>query len=429
MKNHLKDRTSVILTLLVGILLTLGLLPSFTALSSSIYHVFPMAQKFLGPLNALKVGIPIFIFYFLIHRKRFPQILFRSLVIIYGLLLFFGGISLIRCGFPSAATRELAIMSFGMLAAVAFYLLPHLYQKRVLGAWLGITVLSIVIDIFTPNLLDWFYQNLFDPQTRALDQDEVGSWVLTGFFGRQSLGKILSWLPWLFLVYFFPNQNSKNQAKWWGTAVLLLSWSAAGILATSQRGPLAALLGGVGVFGLHQILVRKNQKLALLSLGLILLSGVVTWVFVPKEVFETRVISLFYSEPESRHQKIARGTFEYRKRIWDASLDTIRSHPFGNACISLEHFQKYHVNSQAHSHNLFMEQFRSRGWIWGIFHFLLWVWILVGVWRSKNLTDSFLLGGLVTFFLGSMLDHPWIVLNHSVLISIFLILGLERRKK
>ena len=104
------------------------------------------------------------------------------------------------------------------------------------------------------------------------------------------------------------------------------------------------------------------------------------------------------------------------------SLDAIREYPLGNACLPKSFFTERKI-SEAHSHNLFLEQFRSRGWIWGLLHLGLWLLAGFAFFRRSDARASAYLAVLTAIFICGFVDHPWFVLNQAIVLGAVLVDG------
>src|SRR5690606_37493170 len=101
---------------------------------------------------------------------------------------------------------------------------------------------------------------------------------------------------------------------------------------------------------------------------------------------------------------------KFRVGMAAASLESIRENFWGDACIPKEFFSSRGLN-EAHSHSLFLEQFRSRGWVWGAIHLLLWLIAGLSFFRGSDLRSSAYLAAFTAIFVSGLVDHPWFVLN------------------
>ena len=102
------------------------------------------------------------------------------------------------------------------------------------------------------------------------------------------------------------------------------------------------------------------------------------------------------------------------------SLEQIATQPLGNACITEEKFRERGL-TVTHAHNLFLQQFVGRGWLWGIAHFLLWIWAFTRALRSRRIEGHAWAAACISMSVGGLFDHPWFVLNHSILLCIVLL--------
>ncbi len=406
---------------LVTWVLALGILPSFTALSTEIINAYPGLGKYLGPLNPLKIALPILIGFVWLHRKAIPKKLTKILVASFAIGSVASVIAALGCQTSVAIFyREWFVMILGCLAGMCFLLLPKKNVKKIVLVWAVIVFGSGLLEVIAPSSIQWLYAHLFDPNTQEGDFREVGRSVLTGVFGRQSMAKLLSWIPWLLVLVFWNRPRANN--RW---LVVLVVVGFASIFGTSQRGPFLAALMGCLVFAGHQFWINKNKRHAAWGVGVFALSIVLSFVVTPRDIWAPRVKSLVGApaKPRDEVQRIAEGNIRIRQQITAFSFQQIARHPLGNACIAQEEFDLAGL-PVAHSHNLFLEQFRSRGWIWGLVHAGLWAVAFWGAWRSRGPLGSTLSGALATVLIGGVFDHPWWVLNHAMILGIFLVSGL-----
>ncbi|MBY0472077.1 hypothetical protein K2X30_13000 [bacterium] len=406
---------------LVTWVLALGILPSFTALSTEIIHAYPGLGKYLGPLNPLKIALPILIGFVWLHRKAIPKKLTKILVASFAIGSVASVIAALGCQTSVAIFyREWFVMIVGCLAGICFLLLPRENVKKIVLVWAVIVFGSGLLEVIAPSSIQWLYAHLFDPNTQEGDFREVGRSVLTGVFGRQSMAKLLSWIPWL-LVLVFWNKPRKNNR--WVFVFGVLAF--ASILGTSQRGPFGAALCGLAVFAAHQFWINKNKRHAVWGVGAIGATVVLSFILVPQDIWSPRVKSLVGAPAKEtdRAQKVAEENIDIRREMWAFSFRRIAMHPLGNACITSVEFNTARI-PMSHSHNIILEQFRSRGFIWGTVHFALWILACWGAWHSKGVLGSALSGALATVLVGGMVDHPWWVLNHAMVLGIFFVSGL-----
>jgi hypothetical protein len=416
---------SALVTAVAAGIIALGILPSLTALSAGLRESVPAVARYFGPLNPLKLGAPVL----LLHVWLFRQSLPRTLLWVLGGAIAVGtGSTLIAagaCGFPPEILREWSVIVLGLVAALSLALQPRVLQVGILLVWAAVIYGSTLLEVSLPASIDWLYAEVFDPNTRALDIAETGRRVLTGVFGRQSLAKLLAWTPWLLLAYSAaPGHATRRWLKpvLWGLAVV----STGAILATSQRGPFVGALAGWIAFVLYHGVRLRNRKLAWLAAGALLVSLAATAVLVPRPLLETRVRSLLgVSRPDDSFAKQADAHRSFRVAMTLFSLKTIATHPLGNACISDQEFLEAGISHFNHSHNIVLQQFRERGWAWGLCHLALWLAAILGAWKLRSEAGAALVAGLVTVLALGMFDHPWFVLNHSMMMWALMIPGVS----
>ncbi len=404
-------------TVFIACILAVGILPSFTALSTSLYSDFPNASKYFGPLNVLKLYAP-FVLFFLWRERRVYSKKFWT---IYGALLGLGTvcslIAWIPCGFPSSEIRDWGVIALGTLYSLAFLALPKRHLHAVLTTWTILVGGTALLQLIWPASIDWLYGHIFDPQTPLIDLEQTRTRALSGVFSRQSLAKLLSWIPWLALAY-----SLTPKSKGWVTlaAGVLCIFATGAILGTTQRGPFLAGIAAWLVFTAHQSFRVRDHAIALVGAASVAISLLLMALIVPTDLirerfaFVGRIGQTRYIDP----------SLVFRSRVTRIALDQIKKRPLGNACISKDIYEDYSVNV-GHSHNLFLQQFVARGWIWGLVHFFLWFAALVGAWRLRTSYGSALAAGLVTVILGGMVDHPWFPLNHAMVLGVLLTLGLS----
>lgn len=401
----------------IAILLSISILPSFTALSTQIYEDFPNLSRYFGPINLLKIYWPVLLYFVFLRRREFPktQRYFLGAFLVLGSLCSF--IAWVPCHFPSTEIRDWMIVVIGAIAAAAFWRLPARQQLWVIKIWMVFVFGTVVLEYLFPYVIDWLYANIFDPQTPKIDLEQARRRVLSGIFSRQSMAKLLSWLPWLALALCF---RHKVRGKWTLLAGGLCIVGSGLTLATGQRGPFVASMLAWGAFALHQSLRKRDHLFAIIGLASLGLSFFLMLVVVPNDFLIER-FKFLGSRPE--HQ-ILDATIEYRREMQRVSIEQIRTHPFGQACVPPEAYAVY-GKEPAHTHSLYLQQFLSRGWIWGLIHLFFWILAAYGAWRSKTDSASAFFAGLVAIMIGGLVDHPWSPLNHALLLMIFLQAGLS----
>jgi len=416
---------------IVTIILALAIVPSFTSFSTKLFLAFPRLSLFSGPLNFLKLGAP-FLFVFLwINRKEIPR---KLSLILLGCLAIGTVATLIasgRCGFPPLVLREWFVTVLGASAACCLLLLPRRFFRVVLGSWLIIVYGSALLDASFPHTVDWLYSNIFDPDTRYYDVMEVGRRALTGIFGRQSMAKFLAWIPWLAAIFIASSRSSFIKSKTNVTLIVLLTiGSFASIMATSQRGPFLAALAGAVAFIVHAAVQLGKKKVAWYgAVGIVLAIGL-SLVVVPRSIYEPRFKSLFglaapmkpdYWPPET----VAEVNKQVRIKMTLFSAKVIAQNPLGHACIPLKDFVANGIYPPGHAHNMFLEQFRTRGWIWGATHLVLVLFGLLSAWKRKDFLGTAATAAMATIVFGGIFDHPWFVLNQSVVLATIIIFSLR----
>jgi hypothetical protein len=405
---------------LVAAILALGILPSLTAPSQALVLAFPRLQSYLGPVNALKLGAPVLLAWVWLRRAELPRAWLP-----YAGALGVGTVATViagvPCGFPQPLVREWAVMLLGSLAALSFLVLPRRQAFFVLGAWAVAIFGGALLDGLAPDATAWLNQNVFDPgAASAYDQTTTGFPLLHGLFGNQSLAKFLAWTPWLLLAFAFRWELPRGLL--WALVGLAVVSNGA-ILMTSQRGPFLGAAAGWCVLAAHQAIRAGNRRAALAALGALVLSCGVMLAIVPWGLLRARALGTF-SHDTNQYEHAALWTRDFRIQTNRLSWDSIKTHPLGDACIPAETFHQYGV-FPAHAHSLFLHQFRERGWIWGALHLGLWLWAFVAAWRTRSPYGSMLAAGIATIAVLGLFDHPWFVLNHAMVLSLFILLGIS----
>ncbi|RYZ87969.1 MAG: hypothetical protein EOP06_11780 [Proteobacteria bacterium] len=407
----------------ISFILGLGILPSLTALSESFGEMAPFLFRLSGPINPLKISIPLLMLYFWLRRRKISGKLRWALtgIFLLGLATTIG--ASLGCGaIPGNGIREWAAMTIGMLCAANLLVLEPRQRRVVVGSWAALIVLLAFLDKAFPAAIDWQYAHIFDPHTRWYDAQVASTRLLTGVFGFQSFAKLLSWVPWLALA-FLPWLNEKRRGfiLW----VVFTALATGLILSTTQRGPfLGMLLGWVAYFAHARLRVFKRDLLMPGVLAAALIAAV-TFIATPREIFQGRVeAAVLPSAEATRSAKDASNNINFRKIMWGISLESVANHPLGDACIPEQTFKERGVYN-THSHNLFLHQFRERGWLWGIVHLALWLFALISAWRNQTAHASALFAGLICIMAQGMFDHPWFVLNHSMILSLYLLASIK----
>lgn len=405
---------------LITVMIALGMFPSFNALTSRIFGPFPALSGWVGPINFLKLALPFLALFVALEWKRLASpgkwwtIGFLAL----------GSIATVIAGRQCNTTpmhfREWAVITTGMLAAVAFALLELRKQRFILAAWVGILVLALVINYLSIDVLNLIHQTIFDPE-RVLDPK---FFLLQGFYDIASFGKLLAWTPWILgLAFCLGGRKFGNR----GAIVFVLINLVFLIFAlrTTQRGP---ILGGVVALGVAAVHYARNRGNFRILLGFaatgLLMSVIAAWV-LPSSIIETRIKPLLSSQwsHQDVQQDPSRASISQRSRIWAYAMDSIRENPLGRPCVDEAEYARRGIPTLSHSHNEFLEQTRTRGWLWGAFFTVFWILSWRIYWNRRDLIATVCLGGLTSIAVLSLVDHPWFVLNHSVIIGVFLVSG------
>ncbi len=409
----------------IGVVLAIGMLPSLTALSEGIVISWPTLGRYLGPINVLKLASPLLLAFVFVRRRALSRRLYLILGVALTVGTVFAVIAAWQCAWPHPTLREWSVILLGLLAATCFTLLPERDRGRVVVAWVGVVLATALLDALFPSAIQWLYAHLFDPDTGKHDLGEVGWRSLGGVFGRQSLAKLLAWIPWVLWVQFAVDRSGTGFSR---TRVAILASIAvlcsALILATSQRGAFVGAVAGWLAFAAHAAIRRRNRRFAIAALGALVLSGIVTVVVVPRHFIETRLGTLIGRSSGDAFSEKADVNRDFRLSMWKLSVAVIADRPLGNACITAKEFEAAGVHHHNHSHNLILQQFRERGWIWGLLHLALWVGAWAGAWSLRSERGSALVALLTSTLVFGMFDHPWFVLNHSMVLWLMLLWGL-----
>ncbi|HAR44124.1 MAG TPA: hypothetical protein DCS07_16075 [Bdellovibrionales bacterium] len=393
------------------------MLPSFTALSQSLAKTLPVIGQYLGPINPLKIFFPVLLWFVWKNRGLIPK---RNWTLL-GLTLGLGSagtlVAAISCSFPPDLIREWAVICIGIAGALSLAVLPQSQFRKVIICWSVIIFGSVVLNLVFPEALNFINAHLFDP-IRQVPDDPNNINFLMGFFDTASLAKLLVWIPWLLMWSDSRLETSPGYRR------VLFYLSILGVcailaLTTTQRGPFVGLLAGAVAFLIHIALVGRRYHLLKQSGIILLLALALIPVFVPKNVLIYRVFPLIHkSNPTLSNPATA--SITQRERHLKLAFETIRGNPLGYPCIAPEEYARRQIAVPGHSHNIILEQFRSRGWIFGLWHFGIWLFALLIYWRSPSLRHSALLGGVVTTLVLGLADHPWFVINHALVLGTFL---------
>ena len=193
---------------LVVFFLSLAPLPSFIAWSTGATGISGFLAVHLGPVNALKIAAPLFVFYFWKNRDRFDKRILSFL----GLLLIVGTASTlyagIRCGQPWLEMREWAVMVLGIICGGCFVTLPRKKALLVCSTWITILFLSVLMELLTPATLKWLVSHFFDPARANLDQHGI-----MGFWDIGSLAKMSMMVVWIYGALLFRESDEAATAR------------------------------------------------------------------------------------------------------------------------------------------------------------------------------------------------------------------------
>ncbi|RYZ88318.1 MAG: hypothetical protein EOP04_09655, partial [Proteobacteria bacterium] len=143
--------------------IALGILPSFSALSQNISTVNPRMGAWLGPINFLKLSLPVLILFTFMNRSKLTK---RAQIWI-GSFLIIGTLSTLissrMCAVSPLHFREWAVIVTGVMGAVAFSLFEVKAQKTILYFWVFFLTLGIILNYAALDLLNALHLNLFDP--------------------------------------------------------------------------------------------------------------------------------------------------------------------------------------------------------------------------------------------------------------------------
>ena len=466
-----------ILELASVVILVLGILPSCTSLSQGVVGSFSWLARYSGPLNPLKLGLPVLLLFLFSKRGLFARKfwIYASVVLAVGSLATV--IAAWRCGFPPPVLREWSVIVLGFVAAASLFALGQAWRSFVIASWVLLVYGTVLLEFVYPQMIDLLYLAVFDPSTVMADFDDIKGRALTGVFGRQSMAKLLTWMPWIAAIAVAAAWPGMKRRVLWGAATgALVVFSSAVVLATTQRSALVSSILAICFFVAHQAYVLRRRRMIIG--GAVCLVAVVAAMFivVPPAVYKPRLKSLFgientdnYSKKffllremnpvpgerkpgnvlgfagrfvaQKKWQQKYENYFEFntpfyftpqtnadinknlRIKMAVFSLKVIAANPLGRPCISMDEFLEAGIHVPSHAHNMFLEQLRTRGWLWGLIHLALWAMAFFGAWRERSGYGSVLVAGIASVLSGGMFDHPWFVLNHSVVLWFFLLSG------
>ena len=415
------------LSWLVTTVLSMAVLPSWTAVSVRIYERLGLSSSLLGPINPLKIAAPALLIFLYTQRTRISEFLPKGLALFLGVTYLLGSGAVLygafQCQWNLTLFREWFLHGWAALWALSFFFLSNRQRKWVIGAWLTWVGGSCLMDWLAPAWQDWLFAHIFDPDTRVLDVREVGD-VLTGVFGRQTLGKFLAWIPWLWLLTLKPVAKPSSQRFRFALGMAAVIFSAGIVLATSQRGPFVSVLAAALV---TIVLYARNEgfrKRTLLMMigGFALSVGVLTVSFVPRPILESRIRSMIGLSSTGSLGDQAEQNTKFRWGMLSFSTQVILENPMGRACFPNERYFWDRGTTAGHAHHLFLQEYRARGWIWGTLHLLMWIFCGWAFFRALPSAQEnfFWFGGFLSIVFVGQFDYPWMALSQSIVIWVFL---------
>lgn len=410
-----------ILQLFLAALIAVALIPSFTevtdAFQAAVWFKF-RPFYWLGPVNLLKLFFWVPAVVILLNWRRFdPKLSFK-----FACVLAVGTWANLVSGFlcypwPFGHFREWFVILLTFSYALGFFLTSRSLKLEILNIWLVVLFGMSLLDILFPSATTFLIKNFFDSQTHA-DMWELGQRALASIWGRQSLAKMLCFVPWVWLCFYRKIDK---------ISIFVILAAIPLTVATTQRAAVIAEFGAITVFLTVRYGVRiLTPKIILGAVSTLVLMAALTFAVVPKRIWEPRVMSFVLSEIPTEHAtdlswRSAFSNRDYRLKMFLFSKEIIKESPLGNACIPLKRFEKYDFQARS-SHNLFVEQFRERGWIWGTLHLLLWLAATVVAFRTKDSMDRALrLAALSTVWIAGQFDHIWQAINHALILWIIIL--------
>jgi GT2 family glycosyltransferase len=408
--------------------------PSLTALSERIGTALPGIARYLGPINPVKLASPWLVFFVWRSRHVIPLRIWKFIGVVYAVGTVSTLIGAATCHFPPDILREWAVMTLGPLCALCLLVLPPKKALHVVIAWAAIVYGCVALNAVAPELLSRINATFFDP-VRQVPVNSGSAAFLIGFYDVASLSKLVVWLPWLLLWSWERGHAGSQQrgAEGEGRRIAIFvglaiacSWLS---MATTERGSFLGMLLGIVAFVAHVCWVRKRAALfGQAMLGLVVSLALVPFV-LPTKVYEQRVRPLFarfdtqlekFDSPDAPGASAWR-SIDQRRRIYQLAVESVRLHPFGSPCYTQQAGADTGILQLGHAHNLFLEQARTRGWAWGLIHAALWFGALFAAFRRRDLAASALVGGLGLTISMGMIDYPWLVINHAMILGILLI--------
>jgi hypothetical protein len=409
--------------LLFTVFIGLSVFPSWLGLTELLKGAFPDLFSRIGPLNPLKMIIPFLLIWLFFNRTKIRWPALWTLGAFVGLGTIFTMLSGKECADPSLHYREWAAISVGLVAAVTLSLFPTRYIRVIVRMWAGTVILAVLLNYFFPDTLTWINQTLFDPK-RVVSNQVYGVTLLNGFYDIGSMAKLLMWTPWVWLWAESLDHPTPFSLTKKGMAILLFAASLFLILLTTQRGPLVGQISGVLTYFFFRSYARKEYR----NIGVVIASlGVfvgLSLLFMPKALYERRIQPLFtlhQATEESMSANPNMSSLQDRLHIFQVSWRVVKENPMGMACVPDSYFSEANASLGTHSHNVFLHQTRSRGWVWGVLNLIFWILAFLFLARKKSESTLLALGGLTSTVALSLVDYPWFVLNHSIIMGIFLL--------
>jgi hypothetical protein len=424
------------LKLLGLIFFALAFLPSWTALSEQYRSILPGLYRFTGPLNVIKLALPFFLVYALLSLRRLRHERLTPVHWIACVIWLVGSVFTLKeailCGFPGPYLREWFTLTVGLLLGILLSRSSRSFLARITLIWGGVLTVSILLDYLFPAVTEWLLAVVFDPSTRYWDKVELNEQPLTGVFGRQSLAKLLAWVPWLVLASNLRIASSRS-------LLMPISFGicTALILATSQRGPMLAMGIAVGAFWILEWILRRDKfsakraavwiafYIGAFTLGVVLLVPKSIWIprMAPWMVLgENRRVEL----QDEKHIGAATTAISHvavRGKIFEANWNLTWSRPWGNGCVPEDYYRQY-LLPPAHSHSLWLEQAKQRGILFGLLHLCVWLvtgWALLRrALLQPSAAASALFAGWCAIQVSGLTDHLWQVLNHAMILGVVL---------
>ena len=272
----------------VSAVFILSFLPSWTALSEHLARAWPGIYAFTGPLNPLKIALPFLLPLAALELSKWNS---KRRALLAGVTLI-GTISTLiawtYCRPSHAILREGFVMAAGAIAAIAFQRFSSREKMRIGLIWAGLLLLTCLFDVLRTGVNTWLLENFFDPMTAREGVEELqANDILRGVFGRQSLAKLLAWVPFVALALVWSNRPPTQRAFYVGFGSLLVF--GAFILPTSQRGPFLGFAAGVLLLGGLSLRVFSRKITVALTAIVLLGSFSAAWLRTDSGVWESRV--------------------------------------------------------------------------------------------------------------------------------------------